>query len=289
MKKKNKVRTLKHSNISGYNPCVDRFNEYLIANSLNYDCIATHQRYFYDLEKNTKSKYNLKLNKFAILRSLADHFIVIANYKRMAEFREFYRTLKYYPADINESSLTLPSSKDIISVLVFAKPTEYCLVYAYYYSGARLKELLQLRLDNLTVKAKYVICPTIGKGKRPRKFILPIEIYRLARKIFKGNKFLFETVNGKQLAKSTTEYLVREAGKRAGVTITPRILRKCTVNHFRNQFPNFDQEIFCGIMGHSKSTQDRYYRQYDLKNVSTYNQFNTNIKNKIKKSGGRAL
>jgi len=101
------------------------------------------------------------------------------------------------------------------SMLKVANDRERLIIHALYLTALRVSELCNIKLTDCNIKGNAVYIHVIGKGKKQRRVILPIEIYFEIREVFEGSEYLFETVNENKYRIQYVYRLVKKIGKRA--------------------------------------------------------------------------
>lgn len=99
------------------------------------------------------------------------------------------------------------------------------LLQALYETGARVSEILRLRLDDCRTVKGTVYCQVTGKGSKMRTVYLKERTFRKIRKLYNSSTYLFETRQGKPMSRYTAHTLVSRAGNKIGRRLHPHMLR----------------------------------------------------------------
>ena len=161
-----------------------------------------------------------------------------------------------------------------------SKPTgfrDFCIVLTLLDTGMRLSELVSLQLDALNLDDGQ--CRVIGKGAKERVMPLGASLQKTlwkyvnryrAEPAFPGIGELFLTRDGRGLSSKTVWQMIRDSGRRAGITGV-----RCSPHTFRHTFAkNFllnggDLFTLQKILGHSSLAVVRMYVNLASDDVQT--------------------
>ncbi|RXG65574.1 hypothetical protein ES695_07275, partial [Candidatus Atribacteria bacterium 1244-E10-H5-B2] len=125
---------------------------------------------------------------------------------------------------------------------LFSAKRDYAILNLFYSSGIRLKELVNLNLNDIDFKRGLV--KVLGKGSKEREASLTDEAIRMlrgylkARELWKGNrsKAVFLSRTGSRITKMNVQRNVERYGIEAGITkkVTPHMLRHSIATHYLN-------------------------------------------------------
>jgi site-specific recombinase XerD len=124
---------------------------------------------------------------------------------------------------IVETKIVSPKERRKIK-MVSGKKTGL-LIQALYESGARVSEMLGLKIADCNACQDFTYCNVLGKGKKKRTVYLKTETYQEIRMAYRSSIFLFESPQNKPISRLTAHTLLRRAGKKAGRRMTPHMLR----------------------------------------------------------------
>ncbi len=259
------------------------FNHHLLYNytHLSYKPVIDYFRQ--EEAKPGITKYYLKLQKYAILKGIAETYLKQGNFKKIAEYRELFKIFKYNPRRKKDTPETLVSINELIRCLVYASHEERMHLKGLYSSRLRNIEYRTIRLDKCHLKKNSLSVEVVGKGNHSRMVPFPLDVYQYALKKYKGKVFLFETPNGKPMSRITLQSLMRSARKRVGLNFTARTLRKSGHNYLRERFPQVPTDQWCSEMGHTPSVQETHYNVHGKRTKKVYSTVNREINSKIKK------
>ena len=152
---------------------------------------------------------------------------------------------------------------------------ESAIVELLYGCGLRVSELVNLKMNNIDLKSKYVQC--YGKGSKERivpfgkKAQAALEKYYKYRQnlILKNNlkdfKYLFVREDGHRLTRQDVYNFIREQGKRIHKHITPHTLRHSFATHLLEN--GADLRVVQELLGHSDVSTTQLYTHITKKRL----------------------
>lgn len=148
---------------------------------------------------------------------------------------------------------------------LFSAKRDYAILNLFYSSGIRLKELVNLNLNDLDFKRGIV--KVLGKGNEEREATLTNEAIKIlksylkTRNFWKGNKgkAVFLSRSGSRVTKMNIQRNIERYGKEAGITkkVTPHMLRHSIATHFLNN--GMDIRRIQGFLGHKSLASTQIY------------------------------
>lgn len=138
---------------------------------------------------------------------------------------EFFRTLKIPKAECRITEAKVLSPKDRKSIREASGEKTNVLIQALYESGARVSEIINLKLSNCEAIKGITYCQVLGKGKKLRTVYLKSLTFNKIKKLYKSRSYLFETARGTPLSRYTAHTLIRRAGRKLGRHLHPHMLR----------------------------------------------------------------
>jgi integrase len=99
------------------------------------------------------------------------------------------------------------------------------IIEALFWSGARVTELVGLKVKDIKINSKATLVIRRGKGGKERTTYLPGELYWKIKETFNGKVFLFETEGGLQFDRTNIAKEISRQGKKAGFNVWPHKLR----------------------------------------------------------------
>jgi integrase len=127
-------------------------------------------------------------------------------------------------------------------------------------SGCRISEALGIKLSMLSPVNGYYEIALIGKGRKERTVRVPAELVNRIRAVFKGEVYLFETKNGKPLAREYAYQRMRKHGQQIlGKRVYLHMLRHTFASNMVKMYPE-DLAGISAYLGHAKvsTTADMY-------------------------------
>ncbi|HHW55139.1 MAG TPA: tyrosine-type recombinase/integrase [Firmicutes bacterium] len=142
------------------------------------------------------------------------------------------------------------------------------ILLTFYYTGIRLEELLNLRLEDLSPDCSEL---RIVRGKGDKSRLLPVHpvlqealrLYLAKERVGGEGEYLFTTRKGRPLSRSTVYQLVKKYAWRAGleVNVTPHILRHTFATHLHQN--KVDIYRISALLGHSNIENTAIYTHTD--------------------------
>lgn len=142
------------------------------------------------------------------------------------------------------------------------------ILLTFYYTGIRLEELLNLRLEDLSPDCSEL---RIVRGKGNKSRLLPVHpvlqealrLYLAKERVGGEGEYLFTTRKGRPLSRSTVYQLVKKYAWRAGleVNVTPHILRHTFATHLHQN--KVDIYRISALLGHSNIENTAIYTHTD--------------------------
>lgn len=217
-----------------------------------------------DLSRDSILKYRQNLHQ----RGLAPASIA----RRLYELRSFYAFLKKEGiANVNPQEIQIPktpcrlprflSQQEIKSLLKKANGhRNKAILEILYCTGLRLSEMIALDVKDLSVQERLLHIRN-GKGGKERLALLGDPAYRALKDCLNGRREgpLFLGRNGNRISKSTVAYILRTAGKRAGITqpVTPHLLRHSFATHLLEG--GADLRVVQKFLGHASVSSTQIY------------------------------
>jgi hypothetical protein len=278
-----RVRQIELAGSTDYKRIQRLFNEFLLYNytHLSFKPVIDYLRK--EEAKVGITKYYLKLQKYAILKGIAETFLKQGNFKKIAEYRELFKIFKYNPRRKKDTPETLIEINEFTKCMVYASQEERMHLKGLWFSRLRNIEYRSIRLDKCNLKKKSLSVEVVGKGNHPRMVPFPLDVYEYALKKYKGKIYLFETPNGKPMSRISLQALIRSARKRVGLNFTARTLRKSGHNYLRERFPMVPIDQWCSEMGHTQAVEETHYNVQRKRTKKVYSTVNREINSKIKK------
>jgi len=175
------------------------------------------------------------------------------------------REKQYYTVERPRKELKLPdilSKQEIASMINNTNNLKHkCLLVMLYSCGLRRSELIHLRLVDID-SSRMLVKIRGAKGNKDRYVQLAsctLIILREYYKEYRPSEWLFEGMKGGQYSAESIVHVVKQSGKRAGITknVYPHILRHSFATHHLEQ--GTDLRYIQVWLGHSSSkTTERY-------------------------------
>ena len=152
---------------------------------------------------------------------------------------------------------------------------EALIVELLYGCGLRVSELVNLKLNNIDIKAKYIQC--YGKGSKERivpfgkkaqaalnKYLKVRDINILKNKL-SDTKVLFIKDDGKNLTRQDVYNFIRKQGEKIHKHISPHTLRHSFATHLLEN--GADLRVVQELLGHSDVSTTQLYTHITKKRL----------------------
>ena len=153
---------------------------------------------------------------------------------------------------------------------------ESIIVELLYGCGLRVSELVNLKLNNIDVKQKYIQC--YGKGSKERivpfgnkaknainKYLKQREIIVLEHKLGTNLKTLLLKDNGNKVSRQDVYNFIRKQGEKIHKTISPHTLRHSFATHLLEN--GADLRVVQELLGHSDVATTQLYTHITKKRL----------------------
>ncbi len=152
---------------------------------------------------------------------------------------------------------------------------EMLIVELLYGCGLRVSELVNLKLSNIDIHAKYIQCYGKGSkerlvpfGKKAKKALEKYLKYRefiLLNKKLTDKKFLFIKQDGKQITRQDVYNFIKEQGEKIHKHISPHTLRHSFATHLLEN--GADLRVVQELLGHSDVSTTQLYTHITKKRL----------------------
>lgn len=256
-----------------YNNPIKIYNNFLKHRGLKQaDNFKNLRSYFaYLTFEKKKSVSVLRFHKFALLKSIQNHYLDKNDYNKVAIYKEFFaRSFNYKirPAILNIDSI--PTLQDMAKLLSHCTRREFALVFFVYLSGMRNFEVRKILLSDCTISRdkKRVTIGIKGKNQKKRVLSIPYKLYKLILREYNPVEYLFETRDHKKISGSTLRFIIEQVAKRANIDrrITPKLLRITILNHIYKVNPNMPSDFMSERFGHTEKTREYWYKLFTNSN-----------------------
>lgn len=152
---------------------------------------------------------------------------------------------------------------------------ETLIVELLYGCGLRVSELVNLQLNNIDIKSKYIQC--YGKGSKERivpfgekakaalkKYLKVRDLIILKNKLV-DNKILFLKDDGKQITRQDVYNFIKKQGEKIHKHISPHTLRHSFATHLLEN--GADLRVVQELLGHSDVSTTQLYTHITKKRL----------------------
>lgn len=208
--------------------------------------------------------------------------------RKIASLRGFFKWLCANEYTTSNPALTLEQPKlpqrlpkvmsiDEITQILSSdlKPIEALELELLYGCGLRVSELVNLQLNNIDLKSKYIQC--VGKGSKERivpfgkkaqnaltKYLKCRDLIVLENKL-SNTKILFLKSDGKQLTRQDVYNFIRAQGEKIHKHISPHTLRHSFATHLLEN--GADLRVVQELLGHSDVSTTQLYTHITKKRL----------------------
>ena len=253
-------KSLSETTVSRYKTAVRKFRDFLYQNRL-IECPESIWRYLKELERHyAPSTYNLEgqaIKDYLLEKHKAD---AQACYLIQESFRRFFKRRSTQRSIEEDGYLT---HKEIINLAPKLFPRWRLFMLGLYFSGARISELLDVRLsDVVSLDGKVTIKIRHGKMRRERTAYLPLILYNEIRKVFqsKNQIYLLEKKAGGSYNRCYVSTGLSKAAKKHDIRLWPHKLRHSKAMYLKDH-RNLSADQIAKALGHKsvKTTLDHYF------------------------------
>lgn len=162
---------------------------------------------------------------------------------------DFFREMKIPRAEakITEAKILSPEERRMIRKASGQKTK--MLVQALYESGARVSEIVRLKVSDCETIRGITYCDVLGKGKKRRTVYLQGRTYQKIRRLYASKVYLFESKPGKPISRFTAHTLLSRAGRKIGRRLHPHMLRHSRATDLLNEGESLPS--VAAYLGHS--------------------------------------
>ena len=168
-------------------------------------------------------------------------------------------------------SLTKEEVKKLLSAIPPTRKRDRLIVLLLYGSGLRVSELCNLKIRDIDFKRSLIIVRG-GKGAKdrivpiPRALLKEIEDYLKMRNDNSEYLLVEERRNKKdKLSPKTVWYILDKYGKKAGIKVTPHMLRHSFATHMLEN--GIDIRVIQEILGHSNLSTTQIYTKVTVEHL----------------------
>jgi len=194
-----------------YSQDVALFNRYLVESG--QDLREAIESYFKQI-KNEYRPATIARKKQALKAAIKKQIGHGLTLGQAAQLDEFFKEIKAPRAQKQITTDNTLSLDELQRILEAAGHKTGLIIRALYSTAARVSELVNIKLDDCTVKKDGVSIRIIGKGQKERTVYIDVELFREIKTAYQGKAYLFETAAGDPLNRITVYTLIKRAGAR---------------------------------------------------------------------------
>ncbi len=182
-------------------------------NSINLHDIEKYFHHLKNENSNRSKKYNnstISSYIYGIASKLKRTLHTLGRRADITDLMYFIKDLRIGNKDKNLVQF-VPEKKEIRKIMKETDLKTSLLIRAYYYTGCRLSELLNVELTSITKFKKDAGILILGKGKVFRFVFIPWKLFTKIKKEYNSKKYLFENLNGSRLGMRHTQRKITNA------------------------------------------------------------------------------
>ena len=270
---------------------ISQYLEYLeIEKGLSVNTIDAYRRDLYDFAGNIDSELNnidrLDINSY-IRKKKKKNYAPSSVIRKIASLRGFFKwiysmgIIQKNPASTIEQPKVPQRLPKVITLKEIEEmlhsnlsPLESVIMELLYSCGLRVSELVNLKINDVDIKSKYVRC--FGKGSKERiipignKAVQRIEAYKpirenILKKFNLDTKRLFVSDTGRLINRQDVYNFIHKKGKDIHKNISPHTLRHSFATHLLEN--GADLRVVQELLGHSDVSTTQLYTHISKKRL----------------------
>ena len=172
--------------------------------------------------------------------------------------RESFETIRRkHPSFAQLKGVDYLSRKEVERIAQKMTERTSCLVMALFWTGCRISELINVRLEDCTF-GDPVLVRVCGKGRKERFVYLPKSEYKRIFRVFDCQTYLFETKTGHPMKRCFISHEIhRQALQKCSVSIHAHTLRHSKAMYLKERGLSTDQ--IARALGHANVTTTLAY------------------------------
>lgn len=168
-------------------------------------------------------------------------------------------------------SLTKEDVKKLIKAVPPTRKRDRLIILLLYGTGLRASEVCNLKIEDVDFKRGILIVKG-GKGAKDRVVPIPDFLLREIEDYLKtredGSEYLFVEVRREKkdkISPKTVWYLLKKYGEKAGIRVTPHMLRHSFATHMLEK--GVDIRVIQEILGHSNLSTTQIYTKVTVEHL----------------------
>ncbi len=168
-------------------------------------------------------------------------------------------------------ALTKEEVRKLLSVISPLRKRDRLIVLLLYGTGLRVSELCNLKIKDIDLDRGIAVVRG-GKGAKDRMVPIPEPIIREIREYLAarkdGSEYLLveeKRDNKDKISPKTVWYLLNRYGKKAGIKVTPHMLRHSFATHMLEN--GVDIRVIQEILGHSNLSTTQIYTKVTVEHL----------------------
>lgn len=178
---------------------------------------------------------------------------------RRFELEQSLKSIKRKRPKLEKTNIDFITKEQVETLAVEAPQRTGLIILALFWTGCRVSELINIKLENCKINGTVSILLTTTKGEKDREVFISKDLYNQIRQVFNGKYYLFETGGGKQYHRRNISKDIDFQGRCIlGVDISAHTLRHSKAMYLKKRGLSPDQ--VAKALGHSSViTTMKYY------------------------------
>ncbi len=239
-------KTLSKNSAKSYRNAVKQFNDYLGETGKQMSSESLKEWIEVIRHDNKPSTFNLKvqsLKEYLSERYKDDH-------TQLFGVAELFKSIKKEKPEQSVHEDDYLTYDKVMELSGKVTPRLSLIMLALFWTGCRVSELIDIRLEDVKINGKAIITIRSGKGNKERTVYMSLDLYEKIKWMFRGEKLLFETKSGKAYHPGNLWKEINRQGKRFGYNIHPHTFRHSKAMYLKED-KGLTPDQIAKALGHS--------------------------------------
>ncbi len=239
-------RALAKSSKESYTEGVKQYQDYLKETGQT-EGVESVRSWLNEIRK-TKSPATFNLRAQALKDYLLKRYE--HDYAQFFGIQELFKSIKPYKVEKSILQDEYLTYDDVMELAEKMTERISLVTQALFWTGCRVSELVNIKLEDVTINDKAIIKVKAGKGRKENTVYLPLALYTRVRDVLKGKEYLFETQGGKPYHRVNLHKEISRQAKKHGFSIHPHTLRHSKAMYLKDERGLTPDQI-AKALGHS--------------------------------------
>jgi len=175
---------------------------------------------------------SIRLSKVGLKQWILKTHHQRGNLQFRANVEALFREIKVPKPEVTIHASKILSEKEL-KVVMNNLSTKYALIFeSLYQTGARVSEVLSIKLDNCKPLPDHIEIKILGKHSKEGTLILSKRLFQKIRQEFNGSKFLFENTESRRpFSRQIVHRHLQAIGRKIDRAVYPHQLRHSRITH----------------------------------------------------------